>query len=57
MKLIKEFKEFKEGTNNQLSEIREKNYTENKLPSDAQESTNISLVEIWEIVQDENGVQ
>lgn len=41
---IKEFKQFKNVTKKQLSEIGEKEHKENKHLSDPQENTNIRLV-------------
>lgn len=41
---IQEFKQFKDVTKKQLSEIREKEHKENEHLSDPQENTNIRLV-------------
>lgn len=52
MNVTKEFKEFREDTKKQFSEIKEKVLKENKHPSDAQENINKWLVEMTKTIQD-----
>ena len=49
---LKELKEFKDKTKNQLIEIKNKEHKKNNCLTDVQETTDIRLVEMIKIIQD-----